>query len=106
MKNITTFFSKLRVWVLSLLAMITCSVASAQGSGTMNDPYIMEDGGEYPFAVYKNFYGQFIVPEDVSAEGVVLEILADNWTDIFADAELTQLVSETTGNFAPSAVVK
>ena len=101
MKNITTFFSKLRFWVLSLLAMITCSVASAQGSGTMYDPYIMEDGGEYPFAVYKNFYGQFIVPEDVSAEGVVLEILADNWTDIFADAELTQLVSETTGNFAP-----
>lgn len=101
MKKTTTFFKHLRFCVLSLLSMITFSVASAQGSGTENDPYILQDGGEYPFAVYRNFYGQFIVPEDVTSEGVVLEILADNWTDIFADAELTQLVSETTGNFAP-----
>lgn len=101
MKKTTTFFKHLRFCVLSLLSMITFSVASAQGSGTESDPYILQDGGEYPFAVYRNFYGQFIVPEDVTSEGTVLEILADNWTDIFADAELTQLVSETTGNFAP-----
>lgn len=101
MKNITTFFSKLRFCVLSLFAMLACGVASAQGSGTKDDPYILQDGGEYPFAVFDNFYGHFIVPEDVTTEGVVLEILADNWTDIFADADLTQCVSETTGNFAP-----
>ena len=75
--------------------------AAAQGTGTKEDPYIMVDGGEYAFKVYKDFYGQFIVPEDVTTDGVVLELVADNWTDIYADKDLTQLISTTTGNFAP-----
>ena len=75
--------------------------AAAQGTGTKDDPYIMVDRGEYAFKVYKDFYGQFIVPEDVTTDGVVLELVADNWTDIYADKDLTQLISTTTGNFAP-----
>ena len=75
--------------------------AFAQGTGTKDDPYIMEDGGEYAFKVFKDFYGEFIVPEDVTNDGVVLEIVAPNWVDIFADKEREQLVSVTTGNFAP-----
>ncbi len=85
--------------VVALLATTTSAVA--QGSGTKADPYIMQDGGEYPFAVYKDFFGQFIVPEDVTKEGVVLELLADNWTDVYTDAELNNCVSVVSGNFAP-----
>ncbi len=75
--------------------------AFAQGTGTKDDPYIMEDGGEYAFKVYKDFYGEFIVPEDVTKDGVVLELVADNWTDVYSDKEHQLLVSVTTGNFAP-----
>lgn len=73
----------------------------AQGSGTKDDPYVMVDGGEYTYTVFKDFYGIFVVPEDVTTDGVVLEIVADQWTSVFADKEMTQLVSVTTGNFAP-----
>ena len=87
--------------LLLMLAIANCSSSFAQGSGTKNDPYIMENGGEYAFKVYNDFYGQFIVPEDVTTDGVVLEIVADNWIDIYADKEMSEHVSVTTGNFAP-----
>lgn len=96
-----TFKGLKQYFLLILLAIANCSLSFAQGSGTENDPYIMEDGGEYAFKMYNDFYGQFIVPEDVSTDGVVLEVIADNWTDIYADKEMTELVSVTTGNFAP-----
>ena len=73
----------------------------AQGSGTKDDPYILVDGGEYTYKVFQDFYGIFVVPEDVTTDGVVLEIVADQWTSIFADKDMTELVSVTTGNFAP-----
>lgn len=97
----STFKNFKQYFLLLMLAIANCSLSFAQGSGTVNDPYIMENGGEYAFKVYNNFYGQFIIPEDVTTDGVVLEIVADNWTDIYADKELTELVSVTTGNFAP-----
>lgn len=91
-----------RCALLALATFFTCvTSALAQGTGTKDDPYIMKGGEEYAFSVYKNFYGQFIVPEDVETEGVVLELVADNWVDVFADSELTELISQTTGNFAP-----
>ena len=88
--------------MLTLAALFTCiTTAVGQGTGTKDDPYIMKGGEEYAFNVYRDFYGQFIVPEDVKTDGVVLELVADNWVDVFADGELTTLVSQTTGNFAP-----
>lgn len=96
-------FKNLKQYVLLLLlAVFNCSMPLfAQGTGTKDDPYIMVDGGEYAFKVYKDLYGQFVVPADVTTDGVVLEIVADNWTDIYADKDFTELVSTTTGNFAP-----
>ncbi len=73
----------------------------AQGSGTKDDPYVMVDGGEYTYTVFQDFYGIFVVPEDVTTDGVVLELVADQWTSVFADKEMNELVSVTTGNFAP-----
>lgn len=87
--------------LLAFVSVLWAANVTAQGTGTKDDPYIMEDGGKYAFNVYKDFYGQFIVPEDVTTDGVVLELVADNWTDVYADKELTQRVSVTTGNFAP-----
>ena len=94
-----TFFRK----VLSVIVLTVAATFSAfgQGSGTMNDPYIMVDGGEYAFKLYNDFYGQFIVPEDVDKDGIVLELVADNWVDVFSDAEHNLLISKTSGNFAP-----
>ena len=66
-----TFKGLRQYFLLILLAIANCSLSFAQGSGTENDPYIMEDGGEYAFKMYNDFYGQFIVPEDVSTDGVV-----------------------------------
>lgn len=94
-----TFFRKI-VSVVVLIVMASFS-AFGQGSGTMSDPYIMVDGGEYAFKVYNNFYGQFIIPEDVDKDGIVLELVADNWVDVYSDAELNLCISTTTGNFAP-----
>ena len=89
-------------FLLSILfACLNSITIFAQGTGTQDDPYIIQDGGQYAFKVFKDFYGIFEVPDDVTKDGVVLELVADNWVDIFADAELTQLVSYTTGNFAP-----
>lgn len=102
MKYFTQIKQQMRALAVMMIALFaSTSVAVAQGSGTEADPYIMEDGGKYAFSVYRNFYGQFIVPEDVTTEGVVLELLADNWTDVYSDAAMTNLVSETSGNFAP-----
>lgn len=96
-----TIHSRLLSLLTLLLTLGWTTSAFAQGSGTKNDPYIMQDGGEYAFKVYSDFYGEFIVPEDVTNDGVVLELVADNWTDIYADKEHQLLVSTTTGNFAP-----
>lgn len=90
------------VSLLTLLFSLGWSTGTfAQGSGTKDDPYILVDGGEYTYKVFQDFYGIFVVPEDVTKDGVVLEIVADQWTSIFADKDMTELVSVTTGNFAP-----
>lgn len=88
--------------LLTTLFTFSWSISSfGQGSGTQDDPYIMVGGEEYVFNVYKDFYGKFIVPEDVTKEGIVLEVVSDNWIDIFSDEARTMLVSKTSGNYAP-----
>lgn len=89
-----------------ILALLTClfghfTTALAQGDGTAENPFIMENGGKYPFKMYNDFYGKFIVPEDVTEEGITLSLKANNSMEIFADANMTKLVSTVEGNFSP-----
>ena len=89
-----------------ILALLTClfghfTTALAQGDGTAENPFIMEDGGKYPFKMYNDFYGKFIVPEDVTEEGIILSLKANNSMEIFTDANMTKLVSTVEGNFSP-----
>ena len=97
--------SSIHLRLLSILTLLFSlgwtTNAVAQGTGTKDDPYVMVDGGEYTYTVFKDFYGIFVVPEDVTTDGVVLELVADQWTSVFADKEMNELVSVTTGNFAP-----
>ena len=89
-----------------ILALLTClfghfTTALAQGDGTAENPFIMENGGKYPFKMYNDFYGIFIVPEDVTEEGIILSLKANNSMEIFTDANMTKLVSTVEGNFSP-----
>ena len=89
-----------------ILALLTClfghfTTALAQGDGTAENPFIMENGGKYPFKMYNDFYGKFIVPEDVTEEGIILSLKANNSMEIFTDANMTKLVSTVEGNFSP-----
>lgn len=88
--------------IVAFIAMFVCSnTLLAQGSGTKNDPYILEDGKTYTIKQYKDFYAQFIVPEDVTSDGVVLELVANDIVEVYTEADFQNLVSETSGNFSP-----
>lgn len=98
----TNYLNLISKYLLSVFTTFCCSITMyGQGVGTQEDPYIMVDDEKYAFEVFSNFYGIFEVPADVTQDGVVLELFADNWVDVFADAELTMQCSYTTGNFAP-----
>ncbi len=95
---------KLRIFYI--LALFTClfghfTSALAQGDGTAENPFIMENGGKYPIKMYNDFYGKFIVPEDVTEEGITLSLKSNNVFDIYSDANMTKLVSTVEGNFSP-----
>lgn len=102
----TNFIHLKSKYLLSIIFAFCCSITMyGQGLGTQEDPYIMVDGEKYAFKVFNNFYGIFEVPANVTQDGVVLELVADNWVDVFTDAELTTLCSYTTGNFAPYTTI-
>lgn len=95
---------KLRIFYI--LALFTClfghfTSALAQGDGTAENPFIMENGGKYPIKMYNDFYGKFIVPEDVTEEGITLSLKSNNVFDVYSDANMTKLVSTVEGNFSP-----
>jgi hypothetical protein len=91
-----------RLILLMLVFAFGCSINTfAQGTGTKEDPYILENGGEYPVKVFQDFYGIFIVPEDVTTDDTVLEIVSYNWLQVYSDEALENLVSQTTGSYAP-----
>ena len=96
MKNI--FFR-----TLMLLAVFASSVTTwAQGSGTKADPYVMEAGTDYNFKMAE-WYGKFIIPEDVTIDNFVIEISCSvTRLDAFTDADYTQqLKMDYEGNFSP-----
>ena len=92
---------KLYIIVLLLGIFGHFTSALAQGNGTAENPFIMENGGKYPIKMYDDFYGKFIVPEDVTEEGITLSLKSNNVFDIYTDANMTKLVSTVEGNFSP-----
>jgi hypothetical protein len=92
-----------KLYIIALLLGIFGHVntALAQGDGTAENPFIMENGGKYPIKMYDDFYGKFIVPEDVTEEGITLSLKSNNVFDIYTDANMTKLVSTVEGNFSP-----
>ena len=92
-----------KLYIIALLLGILGHVntALAQGDGTAENPFIMENGGKYPIKMYDDFYGKFIVPEDVTEEGITLSLKSNNVFDIYTDANMTKLVSTVEGNFSP-----
>ena len=100
--HLKTTFHSLKGAIIAFMAMFLCANSLvAQGSGTKDDPYILEDGKTYTIKPYKDFYAQFIVPEDVTSDGVFLELVANDIIDVYTEAEHLNRVSETTGNFSP-----
>ena len=88
---------------LMLLAVLASSVTTwAQGSGTKADPYVMEAGTEYNFKMAE-WYGKFIIPEDVTTDDFVIEISCSvTRLDAFTDADYTQqLKMDFEGNYSP-----
>lgn len=88
---------------LMLLAVFASSVTTwAQGSGTKDDPCVMEAGTDYKFDT-DEWYGKFIIPEDVTTDNFVIEIICSTAAlDAYADADYTQKLTMTIeGNFSP-----
>lgn len=88
---------------LTLLAVLASSITTwAQGSGTQADPYVMEAGTDYKFGMAE-WYGKFIIPEDVTTDDFVIEISCSvTRLDAFTDADYTQqLEMDFEGNFSP-----
>ena len=88
---------------LMLLAVFASSVTTwAQGSGTKDDPCVMEAGTDYKFGKGE-WYGKFIIPEDVTTDNFVIEISCSvTRLDAFSDADFTkQLTMKYEGNFSP-----
>lgn len=97
MKNI------FKVRALMLIALLLAGVqAWAAGSGTKEDPAVLENGGEYTIG-YAAWYGKFVVPEDVTTSNVVIEIVTPSARlDAFSDEALTEKVEmKSEGNFSP-----
>lgn len=92
-----------RLYILTFLVCLLFHATSvlAQGSGTKEDPFIMENGGKYPIKMYNDFYGKFIIPEDVTDEDITLSLKSNNVLDIYSDTDMTNLVSTVEGNFSP-----
>ena len=88
---------------LMLLAVLASSVTTwAQGSGTKDDPCVMEAGTDYNFKMAE-WYGKFIIPEDVTTDDFVIEISCSvTRLDAFTDADYTQqLKMDFEGNYSP-----
>lgn len=87
--------------VIAVLAM-GAYTAFATGSGTAaDDPMIIEAAGDYQLTQYKPFYGQFVVPENVTTDNVVLEIVAKDQIEAYSDAAMTTEIGTIEGLSAP-----
>lgn len=86
-----------------LLAVFATSITAwAEGAGTKEDPCVMEAGKDYEYgkAVW---YGKFEIPEDVTTDGQVIEIVCTGTrVDAYTDADYTQKVDmRREGGYSP-----
>lgn len=93
MKKVTTnsLWGMFCVRSLMLMAILGFSLvgsdAYAKGTGTKDDPFIFEDGDSYSLdgLKFKSIYAQFVVPEDVTTDGVKLEVVTPQDMGIYTD---------------------
>ena len=86
-----------------LLAVLATSITAwAEGAGTKDDPCVMEAGKDYNFSE-KEWYGKFEIPEDVTTDGQVIEIVCSVTSlDAYTDPDFTQKVEMThEGQYSP-----
>lgn len=103
MKKVTTnsLWGMFCVRSLMLMAILGFSLvgsdAYAKGTGTKDDPFIFEDGGSYSLDGLKNkpVYAQFVVPEDVTTDGVKLEVVTPQDMGIYTDETFQTEVATT-----------
>ena len=110
MKKVTTnsLWGMFCVRSLMLMAILGFSLvgsdAYAKGTGTKDDPFIFEDGGSYSLDGHKlkSIYEQFVVPEDVTTDGVKLEVVTPQDMGIYTDETFqTEVAYNRTGSFSP-----
>lgn len=110
MKKVTTnsLWGMFCVRSLMLMAILGFSLvgsdAYAKGTGTKDDPFIFEDGGSYSLdgLKFKSIYAQFVVPEDVTTDGVKLEVVTPQDMGIYTDETFqTEVAYNRTGSFSP-----
>lgn len=74
--------------LLALLVTFGWSGAKAEGSGTVDDPYVLKAGEDITMPQLKAFYAKFVVPEDVTTDdaALVLDGLKDMFLKVYSDA--------------------
>lgn len=100
---ISNIFSRMMLAIVVLMAGWSQNVA-AEGSGTMDDPFVMVDGGQYQETSSKYFYAKFVVPADVTEDDVyfVIDNLRSMLFYVYTDAAYSQEVGEESLSFAGS----
>lgn len=89
--------------LLVLSVLFTCGgvlQAHAEGSGTLDDPYVLEDGGTYDIVANTDFYGVFTAPADgrLSLTNTNFAVYTDNTYKTQSD-----IVSIFNGNYSNKA---
>ena len=74
--------------LLALLVTFGWSGAKAEGSGTVDDPYVIKAGETLTMTQFNAFYAKFVVPEDVTSDdaALVLDGLKEKFLGVYSDA--------------------
>ena len=90
-----------RALLLVTMVALCCYSANAAGASA-DDPVVLEDGGSYTIG-YSAWYAVYTVPEDVTVDNMVIEIVSPvRSLDIYSDADYSASVNPTVaGNFSP-----
>lgn len=96
MKNI--FKSRTLMLIATLLVGMT---SWAEGTGTKEDPYVLENGKSLQLTSMKECYAKFVVPETVTTDNVslVIDDLLETAVFCYSDAEMqNEVESQTLGS--------
>lgn len=82
--------------LLALLVTFGWSGAKAEGSGTVDDPYVLKAGEDITMPQFKAFYAKFVVPEDVTTDdaALVLDGLKDMMLGVYSDAAFSTDITQ------------